>query len=357
MGSIIESLTQNQLIQDAAIALAAAAAVFVLLRIIRRTASLFHSRVASRTANDFDDKIINSIERAAKSIVILAGVYVFFHSLNSVIPGGFYVYVDSILYVLAVFVIARMLNSILQLTFAWYARKAGGELQQKLQDDFGPLLHRIIAIIIYTMAVVAMLKHFNQDVSSIIVSLGVGSLAIAFAAKDTLANMISGFLIITDRPFRIGDRIKLENGTVGDVFDIGLRSTRIKTFDNTLIIVPNQQIINEKVTNLSYPDPQIRVVVDVGVAYGSDVGQVKSLLLEVCKSHPEVLDTPEPSAYFMNFGDSALEFKVMCRVEKWEQQFTVAEQLRTEINRLFTEHDIEIPFPQRVIHMPPSEST
>ena len=208
----------------------------------------------------------------------------------------------------------------------------------------------MIVIVVYAIAVVQILHHFNQDVSSIIVSLGVGSLAIALAAKDSLANMIAGFMIMTDRPFRIGDRVKLESGEKGDIYDIGLRSTKILTFDNTLIVVPNQQIINEKVTNLSYPDPQIRVSVEVGVAYGTDLDHVKQLLLEICEIHPDVLDDPPPAAYFLNFGDSSLDFKIVCRVGQWGQQWAVGEALRMEINRVFQKEGIEIPFPQRVVY-------
>ena len=352
MKDIINTIVNNDLLKDLVLSVAVIVAAFIFLRLIKIVSKFFHKKVAARTKNEVDDKIIAIIERTARSGIIIAGIYFFFLSLNSVFGDVFYKYLNSFLYIFLVLAIARMVNSILQVLYLWYSNKAGGELQSKLRDDFGPLLRRLIIIVTYTSAVVTILNHFHQDISSIIVSLGVGSLAIALAAKDTLANMISGFLIITDRPFRINDRIKLESGIIGDVHDIGLRSTKIKTFDNTLVIVPNQQIINEKVTNLSYPNAQIRVAVEVGAAYGSDIDKVKNILVDVCKAHPEVLDFPEPAAYFINFGDSSLDFKVTCRVAKWDRQFPVAEEIRIAIYRAFEENNIEIPFPQHVVHLP-----
>ena len=186
----------------------------------------------------------------------------------------------------------------LQLILDWYNHHWSKKATSKYYDEFIPLFKRLIIIVVYTISIIAILHQFNQNVSSIVVSLGVGSLAVALAAKDTMANMIAGFMIMTDRPFRLGDRILLESGEKGDVYDIGLRSTKILTFDNTLIVVPNQQIINEKVTNLSYPDPQIRVKVEVGVAYGTDLEKAKKILVQICKSHAEVLDNPPPEAFF-----------------------------------------------------------
>jgi small-conductance mechanosensitive channel len=250
-----------------------------------------------------------------------------------------------------VFVVAHLVSSVLHLLLDWYSERLSQAVAGGGKDDFVPLVRRLISIVIYTIAVIFIFKHFKQDISAIIVTLGVGTMAIALAAKDTIANMIAGFTIMTDRPFRIGDRILLESGEKGDVYDIGLRSTKILTFENTLIIVPNQQIVNEKVTNLTYPDPRIRVRIDVGVAYGTDLDKVKKILVDVCKAHPEVLEEPAPAAYFINFGDSSLDLMVICRTAKWGDQWRVGEELRMEIKKVFEREGIEIPFPQRDVHI------
>ncbi len=163
--------------------------------------------------------------------------------------------------------------------------------------------------------------------------------------------MISGFILMLDRPFRKGDRVVLPSGDLVDVYDIGLRSSKFLTFENTLVIVPNNDLTKSLITNKTYPVEQIRVKVDVGVAYGSDINQVKEILIKCAKAHPEVVDDPAPGAFFLNFGDSSLDFTLICRVDKVSKQFTTGEEIRCAIYDEFEKAGIEIPFPQRVVYM------
>ncbi|MBN1782395.1 mechanosensitive ion channel family protein [bacterium] len=324
----------------------------IAVRIVQILNRWISRHLIKRTQTQFDDEILELISETLRRLFWLSGFYILIQVMDSIFaPGSLqYRYTQGGLYVAAVFMIAHWASSTLQILMDWYSEsKAGVQGVVPLRDEFRPLLRRLVMIIVYTISVVSILRHFQQDISSILVSLGIGSLAIALAAKDTMANMIAGFMIMTDRPFRLGDRILLESGEKGDVFDIGLRTTKILTFDNTLIVVPNQQIINEKVTNLSYPDPQIRIVVEVGVAYGCDLDHVKSILIAICNEHPDVLDTPAPEADLLCFGESSLDLRVVCRVSRWGDQWRVSEEIRMEIYRRFNREGIEIPFAQRVV--------
>jgi MscS family membrane protein len=344
-------LKENALISKGLLTLAILFVTFILSRVIPKLEHLIIRRLTGKTETDLDDAIIRVLGGGSRKVVWLAGFYFVVQVMETIVSESVTRYAKGFLYVLLVFIIANILSSVLKLLLDWYSERWGKRVKGQFRDEFGPLFKRLITIVVYTIAIVFVLRYFKQDISSIIVSLGVGSLAVALAAKDTLANMIAGFMIMTDRPFRKGDRILLESGEKGDVYDIGLRSTKILTFDNTLIVVPNQQIINEKVTNLSYPDPQIRVSIEVGVAYGSDLRRVKGMLLEICNEHTEVLETPPPAAYFTNFGDSSLDLKVVCRVARWDHQWRVGEDLRMAIYEKFEKENIEIPFPQRVVTM------
>ncbi len=339
----------------------AAAAVLMLFYFAGSVVRLLEKKVLrkllERTSTALDNSLVRLLASPARIIIRILGLYLALQIVRPMLPGHIPAVADGIIYILIVLVIARTFIAALQAILEWQmTRRPRGEARA-LQKDFGPLFKRIISIIFYMVALVMILRHFGQDISSLVVSLGVGSLAVALAARDTLANMIAGFMIMSDRPFRIGDRIVLESGQKGDVFDIGLRTTKIKTFDNTLIIVPNNQIINEKVTNLSYPDPQIRVVVEVGVAYGSDLRRVKTLLEGVCRSHTDVIENPPPAIYFVNFGNSSLDFQVTCRIAEWSMQWRVAEELRLSIYECFEREGIEIPFPQRVVTMRQDKDT
>src|SRR6185369_5635519 len=173
------------------------------------------------------------------------------------------------------------------------------------------------------------LKHFNYDILSLVTALGIGSLAIGMAAKDTLANMISGFTLMIDRPFRIGDRIQLTTGQFGDVADIGLRSTKIKTVENTLLIIPNSDLCNTTVINQAFPNLNTRGRINVGVAYGSDVDLVKRVMNAAALEIGEVLREPAPESFFTSFGDSALQ---MALIFGWRITRS-SSRLRTESTR------------------------
>ncbi|MFQ6092875.1 MAG: mechanosensitive ion channel family protein [bacterium] len=308
--------------------------------------------VTSRTRTELDDALIGAIKRPMFYAVVLIGFYIAAHrlALTPEVKGSTLKVVDSILFTLAIIVGASILWRVSGTFIRWYTHTVAVRTATRFDDEFAPLIGRIVKALIFFVAAIVILDYFGINVNSLVVSLGVGSLAIALAAKDTLANMIAGVVIMIDRPFRIGDRILLSSGEKGDVYDIGLRSTKILTFDNTLIVMPNAQIINEKLTNLSYPDPKIRVRVDVGVAYGTDLEKAKNIMIDVCREHPDVLDDPEPQCWFIDFGDSSLNLSVRCRVANYGQQWRVGEELRMRINRRFEEEGIEIPFPQRVVH-------
>lgn len=200
------------------------------------------------------------------------------------------------------------------------------------------------------------LEHFDVDIKGLIAVLGVGSLAVALAAQDTLSNMIAGFVLMIDRPFRRGDRVILGDGTKCDVYLIGLRSTKFLTFDNTLIIVPNAELIKMTINNQSYPEPKIRVKVEVGVAYGSDIDKVRKILLDIARNHPDSLDDPAPDVYFTELADSSLNFAVVCRVGSVSQLWMTSVKIREEIYKRFEAEGVEIPFPQRVVHLVKEDS-
>jgi len=301
------------------------------------------------TSWEFDEQLIAYLRIPARRLILLIGGFFFMDSFSHHLGETYKMYMDGGFYVMIVLQITMTVNGLIG--------KAGSHLSERMSQDnmlsgkeeFIPLGVRVLKIVIFVIALIIVLKHFNQNVESLVVSLGVGSLAVALAAQDTLSNMIAGFVIMTDRPFRVGDRIMLPSGEKGDVFEIGLRSTKVLTFANTLIIVPNAEIVKSQVINLSYPDPTTRVKVTVGVAYGTDVGVVKTILEDACKANPKVLEDPIPVAYFLDFGASSLDFQVTCRVADWKDEWPVAEEIRADIYRRLDEHEIEIPFPQRTV--------
>jgi small-conductance mechanosensitive channel len=238
----------------------------------------------------------------------------------------------------------------------WYRHTVAAKTETQFDDEFLPLIDRSVRIVMFTLAALAILDSFQIDIKGLVAVLGVGSLAVALAAKDTLANIIGGFVIMIDRPFRVGDWVKLSDARPERVHKIGIRSTKFLTRDNTLIIVPNAELMNSTIHNITYPQPEVRIVVNVGVGYDSDIDQVKEIMLQAAAAHPKVVDKPPPRFRFLNFGDSSLDVSVRCRVAEVRDFFIVEGEVREEILRRFRAASIEIPFPQRVVTMVPSEN-
>lgn len=193
------------------------------------------------------------------------------------------------------------------------------------------------------------------NLASLAVVAGALGLGIGFGLQNIVSNFVSGLVLLTERPVAVGDRIEVD-GVAGQVTKISLRATTIVTNDNISIIVPNSDLTSKAVTNWSHTGPRVRLRLKVGVAYGTDTDLVRTALLSVAAENPNVLKTPSSSVFFENFGDNALEFELAV----WTDTMTHAPRrfrsdLYYAIERKFRECDIEVPFPQRVVHLRPPE--
>ncbi len=194
------------------------------------------------------------------------------------------------------------------------------------------------------------LSALGIDTSSMGWFLGAAGAGIGFGLKDIIGNFISGLIMLVERPIRVGDNVQVGDA-VGKVENIHMRGTVLRTFDNTTILIPNRQLLDERVTNLTYGMEHARVIVEVGVSYDADPRRVRELLLDVARDHPKVKDDPEPGVLFMDFADSCLLFRLVTYTAEVTGRFGVASELRTEIFERLGGAGIEIPFPQRDLHL------
>lgn len=217
-----------------------------------------------------------------------------------------------------------------------------------------PLQYAIAKISGYIFIVIglyAALMAVGVNLSSLAVVFGAVGVGIGFGLQNIVHNFVSGIVILAEQPIAIGDRVEV-GGVAGRVAKIRLRSTEVITNDNISIIVPNSNFITNPVTNWSHGDPRVQMRIPIGVAYGTDVEKLRGLLLQIAAENPKVLKTPEPSVYFTEFGDSALLFELGV----WtEEMVNSPRRFRSEINfaleRKLRENGIEIPFPQRDLHL------
>ncbi|TGB03970.1 mechanosensitive ion channel family protein [Halobacillus salinus] len=224
------------------------------------------------------------------------------------------------------------------------------ELDQGVQFTFDKAFHYIIMV----LAVVVSLSTVGFELSALTVFAGVVGVGIGFGMQNIASNFISGIILLFERPIKVGDRV-IVNDIIGDVQRINMRATVIKTLDNEHIIVPNSYFLEEHVINRSYSDKVMRLVMPVGVAYGSDVELVRQLLLQVAEDEaavsPTVQSKPEPFVYFKEFGDSSLNFELFVWISDPTHVIRLRSALNFRIDAIFRENQVEIPFPQRDLHV------
>ena len=241
----------------------------------------------------------------------------------------------------------------LAVTLSWLLRSAldveivgPRYMDRGVRDSIKTLLHYMIIScgLLFTLGAAGIgLQNFA-------VIAGALSIGIGFGLQNIVNNFISGLILLFERPVKIGDRIDL-GGERAVVRKIGLRSTVIETYNQAEIIVPNSQLISEKVTNLTLTNTTTRIVLSIGAAYGEDMDHVLAILREEAEKHSQVLKHPEPSPIFVGFGDSSLDFQLRVWLANFDQSFVVKSELGVSIYKRFELEGITIPFPQRDLHI------
>ena len=211
-------------------------------------------------------------------------------------------------------------------------------------------ISRVLHYIIIAIGVLITLDYVGFDLTALTAIGAVLGVGIGFGLQNLANNFISGLVLLLERPIQVGDFVEVD-GVLGTVLAVNARSTTVDTQDHVAIIVPNSHFVSQSVTNWSYRDSKTRIHVRVHVALKSDPKEVEAALLEVAEAHPQVLKDPRPRVQFLAFGEGSLQFVLLTWIEDPPQQFFVRSDLNFAISELFKERGIEIPFPQRDLHV------
>lgn len=207
---------------------------------------------------------------------------------------------------------------------------------------------------IIVVGVLVLLSVLGIHITPILTALGVGGVAVALALQDSLANLFAGMHLLADQPIRVGDYVKIADSIEGYVVDIGWRSTRVRMLQNTIVVVPNKRVAESVIVNYDMPEPRMSLVISVKVGYGSDPDTVERVLTEeastAAKEVPGLLAEPAPFVRLIpGFGDSSLDFSLVCQVASFVDQYVVQHEVRKRILRRLRAEGIEIPFPTRTV--------
>jgi MscS family membrane protein len=308
-------------------------------------------RLARRTQTEFDDAFLKKSGPSLRWLVVVF-VLQFATERLTFLGIGLRLVLKDIYFVLELVLAFRIVWQLINLAERWYTERA---VETGRADELTPvitLLVRVGRVLVALAGATILLSYFGINVAALAALLGVGGLAFSLAARDTIADAIAGFIILVDRPFRIGDRIEIQGvGTWGDVTDIGLRTTRIRTRDNRMVIVPNSVIGANQVVNYSYPDPRYRIETHVGIAYGTDIETARRVIIEAVEKVEGVLPDKPVDALYNEMGDSAMIFRVRWWIESYVDTRRVIDRVHTALQYALDEAGIESPFPTQNVNL------
>jgi small-conductance mechanosensitive channel len=295
------------------------------------------------------ENIFTLIKKAGHSVIYLmvgAGLINFIHA-----PV-----IERIFYALMVIVIASFADSLVKDLLPYLEQRLASKTSTKIDDVIFDLLKRFSTVIIYVTAIILALDVFGVNIMPFVAGAGVAGIAIGFAAKDTLSNIIAGVLLLIDRPFEVGDRIEVwsaptNSATWGDVLDVGLRATRIKTTDNIIIVIPNNEIMKRDIINYTTITNEIRVRIPVGIAYDADVKRAKEIICGVSLELEWTMKEPAPKVVVKTFGDSAVNLEARVWITDPRKRMDTISYITDRVKEEFQKGGIEIPYPKRDIYI------
>jgi len=318
----------------------------VLTVVVRLSLRFILLTVAKKTTTDVDDILIRSARNVVTYSVPVIGLMVALTplALQTFIP-------QRMLFTLLAVLLMRGAIHLVNDLSKWLEKTSANRTASTLDEGLLPLLRKTLKTSIAILGVLIILGKWGVQIGPLVGALGIGGLAIALALNSSLANVFAGIQLILDRSVNVGDKVKLESGDVGIVLDIGLRCTRIRTYDNEVISLPNSHLANAQVKNYTKPDATIRVAVNFGVAYGSDIAEVKRVISDAIKQLDDIMLEPEPQVLFLNMSDFSLDMCARVWVDDYGKQFAKRLEMTELVYNTLNESGINIPFPTRTVYV------
>lgn len=300
-------------------------------------------RLVKRTATPFDDALLEKTDHGIRWLVTVIIFNTVLTDRLSFISKWFNQRLKDIFFILTLSLIIWILWKVIDLSAEWYAEKQASVGREDLKPVI-LMVSKFSEILTGFVGITILLSHFGINVTSLTTALGIGGLAISLAAKDTVSDTISGLIILVDQPFRVGDRIEIQGaGTWGDVTEIGLRTTHIRTRDNRMVIVPNTIIGNSQVINYSYPDPRYRIETHVYIGFNEDVEMIRQLLIDALRQVEGVLLDKPIDALFIDMTEGTIKFRLRWWIESYADTRRMFDRVHTAIKRALDEAGIDSP--------------
>lgn len=331
-----------------------ASVIVVLSFIVAKLVLWFLTEVIEKSIKkrkaQYGSEFVVKIEHPAIILIILIGIQL---ALNKVSPAD--VTYTRILRTLITIVVTYMFIGISN-TLIKIWRGQHQKENVAFHEEVMPLMRSLSKLALSTTAIIIILQLWGVEVVTLITSLGILGVILGFAFKDTMGNIFGGISLIMDDSLHKKDIIELDTGEKGEVVEINLRSTKMRTLDNNYLIIPNGLLSNSKFNNYAEPTTTYRITVDFSVAYGSDVDEVKEVVLGCLKGFKDILKFPARSVRFDKMADFSLNFKLFFFISNYKDMYQVKDNVTCAIYKALNENGIEIPFPTRTIYTKKSKN-
>jgi small-conductance mechanosensitive channel len=319
-----------------------------ILLILRGVAFRVFQKWAKKTDTKIDDIIIKAFKTPSIYWCLAIGLYI--GVAVSEFPQKYIFYFSKTIHVIVILSITIAVANLSGKIFRDYIQKSN------LPIPTTGLAYGILKGTVLIIGFLIILSVLGISITPLLTALGVGGLAVALALQDTLANLFAGIHILMEKSVRVGDFIRLETGQEGYVEDITWRTTRVRMLPNNIVVIPNSKLSQSVVTNYYLPEKRMSLLISIGVSYSSDPEKVEKVLVEETKKAvgeiPGLLGDPEPFVRFIpGYGDSSLDFTLICQVQEFVDQYLAQHELRKRIFKRFKEEGIEIPFPHRTVYL------
>ena len=314
----------------------------ILLKVILKTVL---KPLTKKTKTKIDDIIIRAISSIVFYVVLLIGSKIGLQQFE-LRTTVFQNLVDTLLILIASIFFFKIIGHFAHLWMQEWKFKTKTTADERLI----PFVQKILKAVVIILAVIFIFSAWNVNISPLLATAGIAGLAIGLAVKDSLSNILGGLQLVLDRTFKVGDKVQLESGEMGVILDIGLRSTKLKTYDNEVIYIPNGYLANAKIKNFTHPDVSIRVNVEFGVVYGSNTEKVRQVVLDAVKKIDTVIEEPEPVVQFLKMSDFSLDFVARAWVKDYMDAYSTKIRMTDEIYNALNTAGIGIPFPTRTVY-------
>ena len=318
---------------------------FIAAFVIKMIVAKILKPLAKKTKTEIDDLIVKSISSIIFYFSLFLGIKIGLQHFGFQSPILRNVIDSCIIFITLLFVLRIIDNFAVQWLKEWKVKT-----RTTADERLIPLFQKLLKAVVIILAVFFILSSWNVNITPLLTGAGIAGIAIALAVKEPIANILGGIQLVLDKTFKVDDKVELESGELGVILDIGLRSTKIRTYDNETIYVPNGYLANAKIKNFSQPDVSIRVKVYFGVEYGSDTERVRAVILSTLSQIDTLLSKPEPQVEFINMNDFSLDFVAKAWVEKYTGAYAAKLRMTDEIYKALGQANIGIPFPTRTVY-------